>query len=241
VEWLKHLGPVDMIAMPNFIKKATLKLALIDDHAILRESLKLLIYSYIIDCLIVLEADDGHSLMDKLRVLSVKDLPDVVLLDINMPHMDGFQTIKWLRKNYPAIKIIMLSMFSDENTVIRCLRLGAHAYLVKNVAPQELISAIRIVSEKGEYYSSYVTGLVVSSLKQTEFWENESKQTNLTKKEIEFLRLTCSELSYKEIADRMFLSPRTVDMYRIRLFEKLQVKSRVGLALYTLKNNLVDL
>jgi two-component system invasion response regulator UvrY len=217
---------------------AVIKLALVDDHVLLRQSLRKFILAYAKECSIVLEADHGRVLAEQLNGLTCEKQPDIVILDINMPYMDGYETIRWLKQYYSGIKIIMLSMFSDKNTIIRCLRLGANAYLVKNIEGEELIYTIRTVLEKGEYYSPFIAGLAVASLKQDLSPDETQHQMVLTKREREFLQLACSESSYKDIAEQMFISPRTVDIYRNQLFEKLKVKTRVGLVMYAINNNI---
>jgi two-component system invasion response regulator UvrY len=223
--------------MLNFEKiPAPLKVALVDDHVLLRQSLKGYIHNHAGECSVVLEGDDGRVLKDQLNTMPVEKIPDIVVLDINMPNMDGYETLRWLKRHYPNIRIIMLSMFSDDTTIIRCLRLGANSYMTKMVDGDELIHTIRTVGEKGEYYSQRIATLAVASLKQKS--EVESTE-QLTPKELEFVKLVCTELTYKEIADRMGISPRTVDVYRYRALEKLRLKNRVGLVMHALKNKLV--
>jgi two-component system invasion response regulator UvrY len=221
---------------------SSIKVALVDDHALLRQSVKLFIGSHAKDCVVTLQAENGRVLVDQLANLPLEQLPDVIVLDINMPGMDGYATLQWLKRYSPEIKIIMLSMSSDDHTIIRCLRLGAKAYLMKNVDGDELIKTIRMVNEQGHYYSQLVAGLAVASLQEdAENYSQPKTSSVLTKKEEEFLQLICTELTYKEIADLMYISPRTADVYRDRLFEKLNVKTRVGLALYAAKNNLIKI
>jgi two-component system, NarL family, invasion response regulator UvrY len=160
------------------------------------------------------------------------------LLDVNMPEMDGFETASWLNKNYPKIKILALSMFSDEKTIIKMLRMGAKGYILKNIDPDELKNALDSVMKKNFYLSEYISGKIISGLhKDVDRIEDPEP---LTPREKDFLRLICSEITYKDIAAKMYVSPRTVDEYRNSLFEKLKVKSRVGLVMYAIRNGLVD-
>ena len=211
-----------------------IQVAIADDHSLLRNALAKLINTFE-EYTVVMEADNGKDLSEKI----VKNvLPDIVLLDINMPVMDGFETTQWLRKKYPHIKILALSMLSDERTIIKIFRLGAKGYLLKNTDPKELKEALDAVMNKNVYLSEYVSGKLVSGLHNDP--DEDLKPAVLNEKEREFLRWTCSELSYKDIAEKMFLSYRTIDDYRQSLFNKLKVHSRVGLVMYAIKNKIAE-
>ncbi|HMR91140.1 MAG TPA: response regulator transcription factor, partial [Chitinophagaceae bacterium] len=184
---------------------------------------------------ILFEANNGQELRDNIRQHKV---PDIVLLDVNMPGMDGFETTQWVSKNYPFIKILALSMLSDEKSIIKMFRLGAKGYLLKNTDPEELKTALDSLMSKNVYLSEYVSGKLVSGLQDG---GADTKEIVLNEKEREFLRWTCTELSYKDIAEKMHVSPRTVDDYRQSLFNKLKVNSRVGLVMYAIKNGIVEL
>ncbi len=218
--------------MAKTIKKTTVAIA--DDHSLLRNALAKLINTFE-GYSIIIEADNGKDLRNKIMQ---NVLPDIVLLDVNMPEMDGFETTQWLHRSYPQIKILALSMLSDERTIIKMFRLGAKGYLLKNTDPEELKQALDSLMNKDVYLSEYVSGKLVSGLHQDA--EPVSKEVVLNEKEREFLRWTCSELSYKDIAEKMFVSPRTVDDYRQSLFNKLKVHSRVGLVMYAIKNGIVE-
>ena len=211
------------------------QVAIADDHSLLRNALAKLINTFE-GYTIIAEADNGKDLRNKILQHIV---PEIVLLDINMPEMDGFETTQWLHKNYPHIKVLALSMLSDEKTIIKMFRLGAKGYLLKNTDPAELKEALDSVMNKNVYLSEYVSGKLVSGLHQET--EPGEKDIVLNEKEREFLRWTCTELSYKEIAEKMFLSPRTIDDYRQSLFTKLKVHSRVGLVMYAIKNGVAEL
>ena len=211
-----------------------IQVAIADDHSLLRNALAKLINTFE-EYTVVMEADNGKDLSEKI----VKNvLPDIVLLDINMPVMDGFETTQWLRKKYPHIKVLALSMLSDERTIIKIFRLGAKGYLLKNTDPKELKEALDAVMNKNVYLSEYVSGKLVSGLHNDP--DEDVKPAVLNEKEREFLRWTCSELSYKDIAEKMFLSYRTIDDYRQSLFNKLKVHSRVGLVMYAIKNKIAE-
>ena len=212
-----------------------IQVAVADDHTLMRKALAKLISSF--DSYAVLfEADNGKEVKDQ---LSNHVIPDIVLLDVNMPGLDGYETAKWIYKNYPQVKVLALSMFSDENIIIRMLRLGAKGYIMKNVEPEELKLALDSIIKKDFYLSDYISGKIISGLHRD--IDHPEEPVVLNDKEKEFLQLVCSELTYKDIAVKMFVSPRTVDDYRNSLFEKLKVKTRVGLVMYAIRNGLVDL
>ena len=165
--------------------------------------------------------------------------PDIVFLDINMPEMDGYETAIFLSQDYPEIKVIALSMYDDEKSIIRMIKAGARGYVLKDAEPTELRKAFDDVVSKGYYYSDLVSGVLVHSLHYDE--PGNQKKVNINDRETEFLKFACTELTYKEIADRMCLAPRTIDGYREALFEKLNVKSRVGLVMYAIRNGLVNM
>ncbi|HEX3023830.1 MAG TPA: response regulator transcription factor, partial [Chitinophagaceae bacterium] len=142
-------------------------------------------------------------------------------------------------RNYPQIKVLALSMQSDESSIIRMLRLGAKGYLMKNVEPDELNIALESVVKKDFYLSETISGKVISGLHQD--YQQPLEPNMLSDKDKEFLRLICTELTYKDIAEKLFVSPRTVDDYRNALFEKLNVHTRMGLAMYAIKNKIVEI
>lgn len=213
-------------------------IALVDDHVLLRSGLSNLLRE--LDYPVVFEADNGIDMQEKLKGNAI---PQVILMDINMPRMDGFQSTKWLKENLPDIKVLALSMLDDESSIIRMMRSGAKGYILKDTEPQELKAAISAVVEKGYYLTELVTGKLVYAISKDDEDAGEQKSRNnmLTEKETEFLKWCCTELSYKEIADKMGVRPRTIDGYRDDLLEKLELKSRIGLVLYAIKNKLVEL
>lgn len=212
-----------------------IKVAIADDHILLRAALAKLVNA-IEGYAVLFEADNGKDVKANIQQHHV---PDIVLLDVNMPEMDGFETTVWLHKNYPHIKVLVLSMLSDEKTIIKMFRLGAKGYLLKNADPDEFKKALDSIVSKNVYLSEYVSAKLVSGLHKQQT-EREEPLVILNEKEKEFLRWTCTELSYKEIAEKMFLSPRTIDDYRQSLFYKLKVHSRVGLVMYAIKNEIAE-
>ncbi|WP_225975335.1 response regulator transcription factor [Panacibacter ginsenosidivorans] len=215
----------------------TYTVALADDHVLIRNGLAGLINSFP-DYKVLFQAANGQDFIDQ---LPLHDLPHVALLDINMPKKDGYETANWIRHHHPSVKILALSMYDNENYIIRMLKNGAKGYILKDAEPAELKLALDSIIHKGYHYSELVTGHLINTINK--FDEDPKAKTALllSDRELEFLQYVCSELSYKEIADKMFLSPRTIDGYRDAMFEKLNIKTRVGLALYAVKNGIVNL
>jgi len=219
--------------MPQLTKT---KVAVVDDHVLLRTGLANFIRGFD-QYDIIFEADNGKDFINR---LAGHDMPDVVLLDINMPEMDGFETSLWLKRNHPAVKVLALSMYDNENAIIRMLKNGAKGYVLKDIDPAEFKAALDALVRKGFYYSDLVTGKLVHAVNSNEESDQPvRKLINLSDREIDFLKFACSEMTYKEIADKMYLSPRTIDGYRDALFEKLNCKTRVGLVMYAIKNGVV--
>lgn len=213
-----------------------IKVALADDHVLLRRGLAAVVDSFG-DYSVLFEADHGKHFMEQIQQYGE---PDIVLLDINMPEMDGYATAQWLKEHYPLVQIIALSMYDNENAIIKMFKAGVKGYLLKDSEPPELKTALDSVYQKGYYYSELVTGRLIHSINQMDTIEKEkATQPLLNEREKEFLKLACTEMTYKEIAEKMFLSPRTIDGYRDALFEKLQLKTRVGLVMYAIKNEIV--
>lgn len=215
------------------------KIALVDDHLLLRNGLAVVINSYQ-DYRVVFEAGNGIEFIQKLKE---NELPDIVLLDISMPYMNGYETAEWIKKNYPSIKILVLSMLDDERSIIRMLQFGARGYITKGSDPKELKTALDTLSKKDMYFNQLVYQNLVGNIRNqlAEPLDDSIILMGLKEKEKDFLRRTCSDKSLKEIAADMYLSPRTIDDYRDTLFEKLQVTSRTGLVLFAIRAGLVKL
>lgn len=206
--------------------------ALADDHAIVRNGLLSILANYN-TLQIVADADNGKELIEKIEVLNAP--PDVVILDINMPIMNGYDTTRHLLERWPTCKVLALSMFDDEECVIRMLRCGANGYLLKDTSPKDLLKAITHLKTNQYYYTDKVTGRLLNIAHTPDI-----NKKDMTDREVEFLSLCCKELTYKEIAEKMCVSPRTVDGYRENLFKKLNTPSRVGLIIYAIKTGLVN-
>jgi DNA-binding NarL/FixJ family response regulator len=211
-------------------------LAIVDDHILIAKAISSIINEQS-NYKVLYEVTNGRMLQEKFA--QSKNIPDVVLLDISMPIMDGYETAKWLKENHPEVLILTLSMQDDDQSLIRMIKSGAKGYLLKNVEPKELIHALNKLIEQGFYYPEWATSKVFLSL--GEDYKPKKEELNFSEREIEFLKHSCSELTYKQIAELMFVSPRTVEGYRDALFLKLGLKSRVGLALFAVKNKMIDL
>ena len=209
------------------------KIAIVDDHALFAGSLERLINSFPTFATIY-HVRNGVELQQKLS--KVNEVPDVVLLDVNMPVMNGFETAEWLTSTHPEIKFIALTMDDEEHTIIKMLRLGAKGYLLKDIHPDVLKTALNEVIDKGYYHSQKVSEMLVRSLNP-----DKDKSLFLKDNELIFIQLASSEMTYKEIAEVMNLSPKTIDGYRQELFNRFEVKNRVGLVIFALKNNLIHL
>ena len=206
---------------------------LVDDHLLIAKAIASVIEQFP-GYRVLYECENGRMLQQ--QILHKKEIPDIVLLDISMPEMDGFETALWLKEKYPAVLIMALTMQADDDHLIGMIKCGAKGYLLKNVHPAELHKALDSLVQKGFYYPDWATSRVLHNVaKGGAAGEND---IHISDREKEFLQLSCTELTYKEIAEKMYCSPRTVESYRDSLFEKLGVKTRVALALYAVKTGL---
>lgn len=212
------------------------KIALVDDHILIRDALALVINNFD-NCRVMLVASQGEEFIEKLQP---GNLPDLVILDLNMPKMDGYETTKWVRDYYPDIYVLILTMYDSELSLLRLLQLGARGFLKKDIHPSELKFAIAVTMKTGYYYSNNAAGKMMNLLMNGELNTPLVNQITLSGHELEFLKLASTDKTYKEIALEMKISPRTVDNYRDSLFLKLNVKSRVGLVIFAIKNGVIS-
>ena len=209
------------------------KVVIVEDHILLSQAIAGLVNAFN-KFEVPYQCNNGQELLDKLKLPG--NIPDVVLMDVNMPILNGVETTGIIKKEYPQIKVIALSVEGTEGTIIKMLKAGAKGYLLKDVEKEILETALKEVISTGYYHTKEVSSILVNSLN-----DEHNAVYQLKDRELEFIKLVCSELTYKEIAEKMFLSPKTIDGYRDSLFQKLQVKNKIGLVLYAIKNKIVYL
>lgn len=214
-----------------------LKIALVDDHNLFRKGLIKLInlgntenkYN------ILFEADNGIGLQEQMKN---PPFPDIILMDIDMPDMNGFEAVEWLKRTHPGIKIIVISMFEDEKSILRMLRLGVKGFLSKDIEVEDMHNALETISNNGIYYSETATDVMSQSLNgQT----RPADGITLSENERTFLKHAATDLTYQQVADQMHLSVKTIDGYRESLFKRFNVKSRTTLVLSAIKRGIIEL
>jgi DNA-binding NarL/FixJ family response regulator len=217
--------------------KTNASVATVNDHILLRNGLANLLRG-LETYAVLFEANHGKEFIKQLQP---RYLPEIVLQEINMPERDGYETAIWLKGNYPGIKIFALSQYDNEHSILRMMKNGSKGYILKDIDPLHFRRALDSLLRKGYFYSELITGKLIHAVSQLDHSDEAIKNiVSLNAREIDFLKLVCSEMTYKEIAEKMFLSARTIDGYRDALFDKLNVKSRVGLVLFAIKNNIVN-
>ena len=203
----------------------TKSIIIVDDHILFSQSLKGLVDSFE-GYRVKAVYGNGKELQDNLKKMNLR--PDLILLDVRMPLMDGLQTMQWLNKEFPKQKALALTMENDEETLLKMISFGCRGYLLKDIDPDRFKAALDSVIKTGYCFEKEV---------MEELGKKSPSKEQFSEREIEFLQYVCTEMTYKEIAAKMSLSPKTIDGYRENLFTKLQIKSRVGLAVYAIKNN----
>lgn len=207
-----------------------------DDHSIFRQGLKMAL-SDDMELSCIGEASNGRELLQLLQVRQ----PDVILLDLKMPVMDGMEATKEIRRNYPDIKILILTMHDDEQLVLHLLETGANGYLIKNADAEEIKLALYACKENGFYFSDYVSSLMLRSIVEkkkpaAQFRE----QVVLNDRERDVLLLICEGQTAAEIGNRIFISPRTVEKIKTSLYEKIGARNNAGLIMYAVKQGMVS-
>ncbi|MEO1448313.1 MAG: response regulator transcription factor [Bacteroidota bacterium] len=213
------------------------RIALTDDETLFRKGMRILIEGFE-DMEVVMEAGNGRELLDQLA--TADPLPDIALLDLNMPELNGVETAKALQKQFPALKVIILSTYFSKKFIINMIELGASGYLPKNSLPEEVERTLREVADKGFSYGDEVMTVIRENLVKKE----RPKPTfapQLTEREKEVLQLICEQHTAAEIADKLFISRRTVDGHRNNLLQKLGCRNTAGLVVYALQHQLVNI
>jgi len=211
------------------------RIAIADDHILVRKALTRLVNSFE-GYSVFMEVDNGNELKKQIHALG---LPDIVLMDINMPNGNGYETTSWLHRNYRIVKVLALSMLSDEAVIIRILKLGAKGYILKTMEPEELKEALDAVIKNDFYLPEVISGKIISGLQH--HLDEERREIVLNEKEKLFLQLLATEMTYKEIAAKMSISARMVDQHKSTLCDRFGVKTRVGLVMYAVKNKLIEI
>lgn len=213
-----------------------IKVAIADDHKIFRKGVVLSLRPFT-NIKFVLEAENGEDLLKNLTEAD----PDVILMDLRMPGKDGIETTKIISKQFPQIKILILSMYEDERFVYHMMENGANGYLLKNAEPQEIRRAIMDVHEKGYYLNNFVNRILLKrSHARQKVIPSLNNEITLNDKEKEVLRYICMEFTAQEIAKKMEISARTVEAIKDRLMERFGSRNTAGLVFFAVKNNLVD-
>jgi DNA-binding NarL/FixJ family response regulator len=213
-----------------------IRLGIADDHKIFRNGLKATLEDNP-DFDLIVEASNGKQLIAQLAT----NVPDVILMDIKMPEMDGIQTTAQVKQRYPGVKVLALSMFNEDKYIVDMMKAGASGYLLKNAEPEEIIEAISTVYHKDYYFNEHLSVTLIKQLAGNSPAGNAAMSlADFNEREIEVLRLVCQECSNQEIADKIFLSVRTVEGYRARLFEKTRSKNLVGLVIFAVKTGIIS-
>jgi two-component system invasion response regulator UvrY len=213
------------------MEQKIINLAIADDHAFVRQGIKNMISSAE-GFEITIEAEDGSELIDLLQKCA--EIPDICILDISMPNLNGYETLKELKKRWPSLSILILSAFYEEFSLSEMLRNGANGYLQKRGNPRKLLNALSHIYYGGYYYSESVAKKIFDL-----YSHRSPLLPGITEREMEFLCHCCSELNYREISELMSVSVRTVEAFRDALFSKFNIKSRTGLTLFALQNGIV--
>ncbi len=213
-----------------------IKIAIADDYKIYRDGLKVgLLADEQLD--VILEADNGEELMEALE----SQQPDVILMDLKMPVMDGMEATKLVRKKYPAIKVLVVTMYEDDKFIIHMMENGANGYLLKNAEPDEIKRSIYSVYENGYYFNDLVNKALLKKLVlKNNLKPSFNQNIELTERELQVLKLICEEKTAAEIGKEIFLSPRSVEGIRQRLIDKVGVRNTAGLVMFAIKNGIVD-
>jgi DNA-binding NarL/FixJ family response regulator len=215
--------------------RSSIRLIIADDHEIFRDGLALML-SKQQDIELIGQAEHGKQLVALVTELQ----PDVIMTDVKMPVMDGIEATRFLLSKFPDLQIIALSMFDEENLIVDMLEAGAKGYLLKNADKQEILDAIQSVYDGKPYYCHHTTSKLASLISKSKFNPYKKKESlSFTGREKEIIRLICQQFTAQEIADKLFLSKRTVEGHRTKILEKMNVKNTAGVVIYALRHKLV--
>lgn len=212
-----------------------IKLAVVDDQHLVREGLIALLKEFD-DLEVVMEASNGRELLEQLQ----HHQPHVILLDFDMPVMGGIETTELVKKSYPDIKIIIVTMYSEEELMIHLMERGANGFMQKDQHISMLIDAIHAVQSNNYYFNDHISMAMLKRLANIKKSTAVHDPVALTEREIEIVKLICKELSNKEIAEKLYLSHRTIDSYREKLMQKIGAKNTAGIVIYAVKHNLIE-
>lgn len=212
------------------------KVVIVDDHKLIAKAISSIVNEFT-DFEVIYEVENGIELIQKFK--SGREIPEVILLDISMPVMDGFETAKWVKENYPSVLIMALSMQDDEQSLFKMINNGAKGYMHKNIHPQELEVALKTIIREGIFFPGWATQKMYANFNNPQPTKV-GNPFDISPREEEFLKYVCLDITYKEIGDKMCCSPRTIDGYRDSLFVKIGVNSRVALALFAVKYKYFD-
>lgn len=220
--------------------KDIIKIAIADDEVLFRQGISFILNKEV-NFDIVLQAEDGADLLSQLQNCDV--LPDIILMDLKMPNLNGVEATKVIKKEYPSIKIIAITSYYSKPFISNMIATGAVAYLAKNTPPKEVITTVNAVADKGFYYNDNVMQVI-----QENMLNPDAKVTRsyfdldyLTKRETEVLKLICAQKTTNEIAEELFISPRTVEGHRNNLLLKTESKNVAGLVVFAVKHKIVEL
>jgi two-component system, NarL family, invasion response regulator UvrY len=225
---------------------AKTKIAVADDHRIFRNGIINLLdpdrYELLFD------VSDGRMLIEKIGE-NESMIPDIIIMDIEMPGMNGYEAVAWLKSNHPGISVLVLSVVDQEESIVRMIKLGVKGYLSKVLEPEELYAALRAIINGDYYFPHFVTNILLHNIQnedsfsagKKEFLLSHEKWDSLNDGQKEFVRHACTDMVYGDIADLMCVSIRTIDGYRDQVFKVFNVKNRVGLVLYALRNRIVTI
>ncbi len=207
------------------------KICLVDDHKLFRSGIKEMLLN-LKQFEVIFEADNGYDFFER---LGNKWMPDLVILDINMPKLNGIEVAEQLKLAYPKIKIIILSMEANADIVNKMIKIGIDGFILKHANKEEFVAALETVKAGNTYFCATINNVLLTNIK------SKADNTQLSNKDISFLKLLCQQLSYQDIAAKMGVSVRTVEGYRDQLFEKLNIRNKMGLVIYAIKNKLVNI